>query len=278
MSNAIYYKTPEEIEIMRQSAQLVSRTLGLVAEHIGPGVTPIQLDKLAETFLRDQGASPSFKGYNGYPASLCISVNQTVVHGIPTDVPFQEGDIVSVDCGAFKNGFHGDHAYTFAIGEITPEAKQLLQVTYECLYLGLLQAKAGNRIGDISATIQQHAEKHGYGVVRELVGHGLGKKMHEAPEVPNYGRRGYGPKLQNGLVIAIEPMINMGTRNVRQLKDGWTINTADNKPSAHFEHDVAVTPDGPSVLSTFSFVEETLDKRGLYRVNSPLVNSLFAGV
>ncbi|HRE74402.1 MAG TPA: type I methionyl aminopeptidase [Flavobacteriales bacterium] len=264
MGNGIYYKTADEIELMRKSAQLVSKTLGAIAEIIGPGITPLQIDKIAETVIRDNGGTPSFLGYHDYPNTLCVSVNQTVVHGIPTSKAFHEGDIVSVDCGAILNGFHGDHAYTFAIGEIKPEAKKLLQVTFECLYFGIDKALAGNRIGDISAAIQHHAEKNGFGVVRELVGHGLGTELHEDPQVPNYGRKGYGPKIYDGLVIAIEPMINMGTRNIKQSSDGWTITTADNKPSAHFEHDVAVVNGRPDILSTFSYVEEALRKKGAW--------------
>lgn len=263
---AIKLKSPEQIEIMRESAQLVSRTLGLMASKIGPGITPLELDKLAFEFLKDNGATPTFLNYNGYPNSLCISVNQVVVHGIPGTVALREGDIVTVDCGAYKNNFHGDHAYTFAIGEITDDLKKLLQVTYECLLLGIEKTVAGNRIGDISNAIQTHAEKNGYGVVRDLVGHGLGQDLHEEPQVPNYGRRGYGPKISEGMVLAIEPMINMGTRNVKQLRDGWTIVTADGKPSAHFEHDVAVVNGKPDVLSSFNFVNEELDKRGIWRV------------
>lgn len=246
---------------MRESAQLVSKTLGLMAAHIAPGVTPLALDKIAEEFIRDHGAKPGFLGLYDYPNTIITSVNEQVVHGLPTKRPFQNGDIVGIDCGVFKNGFYGDHAYTFAVGEITTEVQQLLQVTKECLDLGIDQTVAGNRIGDISFAIQQHAEKYGYGVVRELVGHGLGKKMHEAPEVPNFGKRGKGTKLSEGLVIAIEPMINMGTRRVIQLNDGWTIITADKKPSAHFEHNVAIVDGKPDVLSTFSFIEEELRKR-----------------
>lgn len=264
MGNPVFHKTPEEIELMRASAQLVSRTLGIIAEKIDAGVTSLELDKIAEEYIRSHNATPVFKGYNGFPNSLCISVNQTVVHGIPNTTPFKEGDIVSVDCGVVLNGFVGDHAYTFAIGEVKPEVKKLLKVTCECLYLGIEKAVTGNRIGDISSAIQRHAERNGYGVVRELVGHGLGRSLHEGPEVPNYGRSGYGPKINNGLVIAIEPMINMGTKNVKQLNDGWTINTADNKPSAHFEHDVAVVNGKPDILSTFSYVEEALKKRGMF--------------
>jgi methionyl aminopeptidase len=245
---------------MREAAQVVSRTLGIVAAEIKPGVTPLQLDKLAETYIRDQGAEPAFLGLYGFPNTLCMSKNEQVVHGIPDNRPLVDGDIISVDCGAKLHGFYGDHAYTFAVGEVSAEVRKLLKVTLESLYLGIEQAVVGNRIGDISFAIQQHAEKNGYGVVRELVGHGLGRKLHEKPEVPNYGKRGSGPRIQNGLVIAIEPMINMGVKNIKQLEDGWTIITADKKPSAHFEHDVAIVDGKPEILSTFKYVEEALAK------------------
>ncbi len=254
----IILKTREEIELMRESALSVSRTLGIIAKEIKPGVSTLYLDKLAETYIRDNGGTPLFKGMYGFPNTLCMSLNESVVHGIPNDKPLEEGDIISVDCGVLKNGYCGDHAYTFAVGEIKLEVQKLLDVTLECLYIGIEQFKTGNRIGDIGFAIQQHAEKHGYGVVRELCGHGLGKKLHEDPEVPNYGKRGDGPKIKDGMVIAIEPMINMGTRNIKQLKDGWTILTADKKPSAHFEHDVALIDGKPEILSTFKFIEEAL--------------------
>jgi len=257
----IVYKTREEIEIMRAAAQVVSRTLGIVAEAIQPGVTPLELDRLAETYIRDQGAEPAFKGLYGFPNTLCMSRNEQVVHGIPDNKPLREGDIISVDCGAKLHGFYGDHAYTFAIGEIDPATRRLLDVTLECLYLGIEQAVAGNRIGDIGFAVQQHAQKNGYGVVRDLVGHGLGRKLHEKPEVPNFGKRGSGPLIQEGLVIAIEPMINMGVKDIKQLSDGWTIVTADRKPSAHFEHDVAIVDGKPEILSTFKYVEEALAKQ-----------------
>ena len=257
----IKYKTLEEIELMRESAQIVSKTLGLMAELIEPGITPLQLDKKADEFIRDHQAVPGFLGLYDYPNSIITSVNEQVVHGIPTDRPLEEGDVVGVDIGVLKNEFYGDHAYTFAVGEIKEDVKKLLKVTKECLELGIGQLVSGNRIGDVSYVIQQHAEKNGYGVVRELVGHGLGKKMHESPEVPNFGKRGRGSKIQEGLVVAIEPMINMGTRRVIQLNDGWTIVTADKQPSAHFEHDVAVVNGKPEVLSTFSFIEEALVKK-----------------
>ncbi|WP_258103043.1 type I methionyl aminopeptidase [Marinoscillum sp. MHG1-6] len=256
----IYYKSREEIELMRESALIVSKTLGLMAEEIKPGITPLQLDKLAENFIRDHGAEPGFLGLYDYPNTIITSVNEQVVHGLPTNRPLEEGDIVGLDCGALKNGFYGDHAYTFAVGEISHEVKQLLKVTKDSLYLGIEQMKAGNRMGDISYAIQSYTESFGYGVVRELVGHGLGKKMHESPEVPNYGKRGRGPLLKEGLVLAIEPMINMGTRRVVQKADGWTIVTADGMPSAHFEHDVAIVDGKPEILSTFDYIEEALKK------------------
>ena len=256
----IILKTREEIEIMRESALSVSRTLGIIAKEIKPGVTTLFLDKLAEEYIIDNGGTPLFKGMYGFPNTLCMSLNESVVHGIPNDRPLEEGDIISVDCGVLKNGYCGDHAYTFGVGEIKPEVQKLLDVTLECLYIGIEQFKTGNRIGDIGFAIQQHAEKNGYGVVRELCGHGLGQKLHEDPEVPNYGKRGDGPKIKDGMVIAIEPMINMGTRNIKQLKDGWTILTADKKPSAHFEHDVALIDGKPEILSTFKFIEEALNK------------------
>ena len=254
----IKYKTSEEIELMREAALVVSRTLGEVAKRIGPGVTGLEIDKIAEECIRDQGAIPAFLGQYDFPNTLCISPNAQVVHGIPSDEPFKEGDIISVDCGAILNGYYGDHAYTFPIGEVKPEVKELLKVTKECLYLGIEATNTGNRISDIGFAIQQHAEKHGYGVVRELVGHGLGTSLHEEPQVPNYGKRGRGKKIQNGLTIAIEPMINMGTEKIKQLSDGWTILTADGLPSAHFEHDVAVVDGKAEILSTFDYIEEAI--------------------
>ena len=254
----VKYKSKEEIELMRESAQVVSRTLGLLASEIKEGVTPKYLDQIAEEYIRSQDALPGFLGLYDCPSTILTSVNEAVVHGLPTDTPLKNGDIVSIDCGALKNGYYGDHAYTFEVGEVSPEVKKLLQVTKECLYIGIEQCVVGNRIGDIGYAIQQHAEKHGYGVVRELVGHGLGKSMHEEPQVPNYGRRGRGKKIQEGLVIAIEPMINMGTERIQQLSDNWTIVTADGKPSAHFEHDVAVVDGKPEILSTFDYVYEAL--------------------
>jgi methionyl aminopeptidase len=257
----IIYKSEDEIALMRASAQLVSKTLGLMAECIEPGVSPLLLNDKADAFIRDHGGEPGFLGLYGYPKSIITSVNEQVVHGIPTDRPLEEGDIVGVDIGVLMNGFYGDHAYTFAVGEISEETRQLLKVTKACLDLGIEQYRSGNRIGDVSFAIQQHAEKHGYGVVRELVGHGLGKKMHESPEVPNFGKRGRGSKIKEGMTVAIEPMINMGTRRVMQLSDGWTIVTADKKPSAHFEHNVAIVNGKPEVLSTFQYIEEALRKK-----------------
>ncbi len=255
----IYYKTDEEIGLIRESCILVSKTLAEVGSYVQPGVSTQRLDDIAETFIRDHGATPAFKGYRNFPASLCISVNEEVVHGIPsTNKILKDGDVVSVDCGTVLNGFVGDSAYTFTVGEINDEVKNLLRVTQECLKLGVEKAKYGNRIGDISFAVQDHAEKNGYGVVRELVGHGVGKKLHEDPEVPNFGRRGTGPKLLPGLVIAIEPMINMGKKNVTEASDGWTIYTQDFKPSAHFEHTVVVLKDRTEILTTFKFIEEKL--------------------
>lgn len=254
----IIQKTKEEIELMRESALIVSKTLGMIASEIKPGVTTLYLDKLAEAFIRDHGAVPGFLGMYGFPNSLCMSPNAQVVHGIPNDVPLQEGDVISVDCGALKNGFYGDHAYSFEIGEVAPEVKKLLQVTKESLYVGIREFKAGNRVEDVGNAIQKYCEGHGYGVVRELVGHGLGRVMHEEPEMPNYGKRGRGKLFVEGMVVAIEPMINMGTKNIKQLKDGWTILTADGKPSAHFEHDVALVDGKPELLSTFAYIYKAL--------------------
>ena len=254
----IISKSREEIELMRESALVVSRTLGMLASEIKPGITTIYLDKLAEEFIREQNAVPAFLGLYDFPNSLCMSPNAQVVHGIPNDTPLKEGDIISIDCGALKNGFYGDHAFTFAIGEIPAETQKLLQVTKESLYAGIEQFRAGNRVGDVGYAIQKYCEDHGYGVVRELVGHGLGKTMHEDPEMPNYGKRGRGKKFIEGMVVAIEPMINMGTKNINQLKDGWTILTADNKPSAHFEHDVALVDGKPELLSTYKYIYEAL--------------------
>ncbi|RZS91962.1 type I methionyl aminopeptidase [Aquimarina brevivitae] len=254
----IIVKTREEIELMRESALIVSKTLGMIAGELKPGVTTLQLDKLAEEFIRDNGAIPGFLGLYGCPSTLLTSVNEAVVHGLPTDKPLEEGDIVAVDCGAILNDFYGDHAYTFTIGEVSPEVEKLLRITKESLYKGIEQFKIGNRVGDVGYAIQQYTEAEGYGVVRELVGHGLGKKLHEDPEMPNYGKRGRGKKFIEGMTVAIEPMINLGTHRVKQLKDGWTIVTADGKPSAHFEHDVALVDGKPEILSTFKYVHKAL--------------------
>ncbi len=254
----IVVKTREEIELMRESALVVSRTLGMLAKEVKPGVTTLYLDKLAEDFIRAQDAIPGFLGLYDFPNTLCMSPNAQVVHGIPNDKPLEEGDIISIDCGAIKNDFYGDHAYTFAVGEIDPEVQKLLDVTKESLYMGIRQFKFGNRVGDVGYAIQNHCEKHGYGVVRELVGHGLGRKMHEDPEMPNYGRRGRGKKFVEGMVVAIEPMINLGTHRTSHLSDGWTILTKDRKPSAHFEHDVAIVDGKPELLSTFKYIYKAL--------------------
>jgi methionyl aminopeptidase len=254
----IVVKTKEEIELMRESALVVSKTLGEIAKEVKPGVTTLQLDKIAEECIRDQGAIPGFLGLYDFPNTLCMSPNEQVVHGIPNNTPLVEGDIISIDCGAIKNDFYGDHAYTFAIGEINPETEKLLKITKESLYVGIKELKVGNRVGDVGYAIQQYCEAHGYGVVRELVGHGLGRKMHEDPEMPNYGRRGRGKKFIDGMVVAIEPMINLGTQRIKQHRDGWTITTLDNKPSAHFEHDVAIVDGKPELLSTFAYIYEAL--------------------
>lgn len=254
----IQIKSREEIELMRESALVVSRTLGEIAKAIKPGISTLELDKIAEEFIRDHGAIPGFLGLYDFPNTLCMSPNEQVVHGIPNKQPLEEGDIISVDCGALKNGFYGDHAYTFAVGDIDKETKKLLDVTKQSLYIGIREFRAGNRVGDVGYAIQQFTESHGYGVVRELVGHGLGREMHEDPEMPNYGRRGKGKKFMEGMVVAIEPMINLGTHKIRQFSDGWTIKTADDKPSAHFEHDVAILNGKPELLSTFKYINEAL--------------------
>ncbi|MCJ7758971.1 MAG: type I methionyl aminopeptidase, partial [Gillisia sp.] len=254
----IILKSREEIELLRESALVVSKTLGMLASEVKPGVTTLRLDKLAEEYIREQGAVPGFLGLYDFPNSLCVSPNAQVVHGIPNETPLVEGDIISIDCGSIKNGFYGDHAYTFPVGEVTPETKELLKITKESLYMGIAEFKIGNRVGDVGYAIQKYCEDHGYGVVRELVGHGLGRKMHEDPEMPNYGHRGRGKKFIEGMVVAIEPMVNQGTKNIKQLKDGWTILTADNKPSAHFEHDIAIIDGKPELLSTFKYIYEAL--------------------
>ncbi len=254
----IHYKTKEEIEYIRQSSLLVAKTLAEVAKKIRPGITTRELDKLAETYIRDHGGIPGFKGYHGFPYTLCMSPNEVIVHGFPGNAELKEGDILSVDCGVFMNGYYGDSAYTFAVGEVSDMVKRLLKTTYQCLLIGIENAVEGRVLGDISGSIQKHAEDDGYTVVRELVGHGLGRSLHEAPEVPNFGKKGKGLPLKEGLVIAIEPMINLGQRFVVQENDGWTIRTADRKPSAHYEHTVAVGKENADVLSTFKYIEEAL--------------------
>jgi methionyl aminopeptidase len=256
----LYLKTDEEVGLLKESNMLVSRTLAETAALIKPGITTLYLDKFAETYIRDNGGKPAFKGYGGFPATLCTSVNDEVVHGIPSKYVLKEGDIISIDCGVIINGWYGDSAYTFAVGEIDGELRRLLDFTKESLEEGVKEAIAGNRIGDISFAVQNKAESGGYSVVRELVGHGIGKKLHESPEVPNYGKRGTGPKMEKGLVICIEPMINLGRKETIQMRDGWTIKTADGKPSAHFEYAVAVDKGRADVLTTFKFIEEVLNK------------------
>mgnify|MGYP002602997868 FL=1 len=260
----IYLKTDEEIELMREANQLVGKTLAEVGRHVEPGVSTLQLDKIAEEFIRDHGAVPAFLGYGGFLNSICASVNEQVVHGIPSSSKIlNEGDIISVDCGTILNGYVGDSAYTFCVGEVDPKVKDLLKTTKESLYLGIQAAVEGKRIGDISNAVQTYCESHNYSVVRELVGHGIGKRMHEEPEVPNYGRRGCGPLLKSGMCICIEPMINMGSKNVVFERDGWTVRTKDRKCSAHFEHCIAIRPDGPQILSSFDFIEEVLGSNAI---------------
>jgi methionyl aminopeptidase len=252
----IHYKTSAEIDLMRDSALLVSKTLTEIAKVLKPGTTTLQLDRLIGEYIRDNGAIPSFLNYRGYPFASCISVNDVVVHGFPNERALQEGDIISIDIGVIKKGYHGDHAYTFAIGDPGPEIMQLIRVTKESLYKGIEKAVAGGRVGDISFAIQEHTEKkYGYGVVRELVGHGLGRQLHEDPQIPNYGRRGSGAKLKEGLVLAIEPMINLGKKEVYTESDGWTVRTVDHRPSVHFEHDVAVRKNKADILSDYSIIE-----------------------
>lgn len=260
----IYLKTDEEIELMREANQLVGKTLAEVGRHVAPGISTLQLDKIAEEFIRDHGAVPAFLGYGGFPNSICASVNEQVVHGIPSSTKIlQEGDIISVDCGTILNGYVGDSAYTFCVGEVDPKVKDLLKTTKESLYLGIQAAVEGKRIGDISNAVQTYCESHNYSVVRELVGHGIGKRMHEEPEVPNYGRRGCGPLLKSGMCICIEPMINLGSKNVVFERDGWTVRSKDRKCSAHFEHCIAIRPEGPQILSSFDFIDEVLGSNAI---------------
>jgi len=257
----ISYKSVEEIELIRESSLLVSKTLGEIAKIIGPGVKTIELNKLAETFIRDNGGVPAFLNYHGFPYSLCISMNDQVVHGFPGKRELVDGDLVSVDCGVVLNKYIGDSAYTFAVGEVSDTVKRLMRVTMECLDRGVAKAVSGNRVGDIGYTVQEHAERHGFGVVKELVGHGVGLQLHEKPEVPNYGKRGSGIKLEEGMVIAIEPMINAGRSRVKFWDDGWTVSTADGRPSCHYEHTVAIKKGKPDILSTFSYVDEVLKEK-----------------
>lgn len=258
----IILKTDEEIELLREANLVVARTLGEVARWVAPGITTRRLNQIADEYIRSQGCVPGFLGLYGFPGSVCISVNENVVHGIPSNYALREGDIVSVDCGAVTPaGFNGDSTYTFCVGEVSEEVKQLLRTTKEALYEGIAKAVPGNRIGDIGHAIQDYCEKRGYGVVREFVGHGVGKKLHEDPEVPNYGRRGTGPLIKNGMTIAIEPMINMGSKNIFQEADGWTCRTRDRKPSAHFEHSIAVHHGKPDILSSFDYVQQVLGDR-----------------
>ncbi|NDV69827.1 type I methionyl aminopeptidase [Dysgonomonas sp. 25] len=259
----IFLKTDEEIELMREANRLVGMTLGELAKHIKPGIKTIRLNEIAEEFIRDHGAIPSFLGYNGFPYSLCISQNENVVHGFPSEYELKDGDIISVDCGTEKNGFCGDSAYTFPVGEVAEDVMKLLRTTKEALYKGIEKAVEGNRVGDIGEAVQTYCEKRGYSVVRELVGHGIGRKMHEEPEVPNYGRHGVGPLLKKGMCIAIEPMINMGSKNVVFESDGWTVRTKDRKPSAHFEHTVAIRQGEADILSTFEFIESVLGSNAI---------------
>ena len=264
----IFLKTDDEIELLRQSNLLVGKTLAEVAKVIRPGATTKELDKVAEEFIRDNGAIPTFKGFpnpygSPFPASICTSVNEQVVHGVPGDVVLREGDIVSVDCGTYMNGFCGDSAYTFCVGEVAPEIMELLKSTKNALYLGIQNAIPGKRLGDIGYAIQQYCESKSYGIVREFVGHGIGKDMHEDPQVPNYGRRGYGAMIKRGLCIAIEPMITLGNWALGMERDGWTVRTRDRKCAAHFEHTIAVGPKGADVLSSFDFIEEVLGDKAI---------------
>ncbi len=259
----IYLKTEEEIELLREANLIVARTLAEVAKLIAPGVTTLKLDTVAEEYIRSQGAIPGFKGYGGFPSTLCVSVNENVVHGFPSNYALREGDIVSVDCGAVKDGFNGDSTYTFCVGEVSEEVMRLLKTTKESLYVGIEHALPGNRIGDIGHAIQEYCEKRGYSVVREMCGHGVGKRLHEDPDVPNYGRKGTGPLIKNGMCIAIEPMINMGSKNIVIERDGWTTRTKDRKPSAHYEHSIAIHNGKPDILSSFKYVEEVLGDKSI---------------
>ena len=255
----VHTRTNSEIEKISKSCQIVADTLIMLEPHILPGTSVSYLDKLAEEFIRSNNALPGFLGLYDFPNTLCTSPNSQVVHGIPNDIPLKNGDIISIDCGVLKNGFYGDHAYTFCVGEVDDEIRELLKISKESLYKGISEFKLGNRVGDVGFTIQDYCEKHGYGVVRELIGHGIGKIMHEKPEMPNYGRRGTGKKFKEGMVVAIEPMINMGTHKIIQHSDGWTITTKDNLASAHFEHNIAIINGKPEILSTFNYIYESLN-------------------
>ena len=259
----MFLKSEEEVLLIKESAQVLGKTHAEVAKWIKPGVTTKQLDKIADEYIRDNKGIPSFKGYNGFPASLCISLNETVVHGFPSQYVLKEGDIISIDCGVKLDGFHSDSAYTYPVGTVSTEAMNLLKRTKQSLYLGIEQAVEGKSVGDIGFAIQSYVERFGYGVVRELVGHGVGRNLHESPEVPNYGKKGQGPKLKEGIVIAIEPMITLGKRTVVQEKDGWTIRTADRKPAAHFEHTVLVRKGKAEILTTFKYIEEVTENTTL---------------
>ena len=258
----IILKTDEEIELLREANLVVARTLGEVAKWVAPGITTRRLNQIADEYIRSEGCVPGFLGLYGFPGSVCISLNENIVHGIPSSYALEEGDIVSVDCGAVTPaGYNGDSTYTFCVGEVSEEVKQLLRTTKEALYVGIEKAVPGNRIGDIGHAVQDYCEKRGYGVVREFVGHGVGKRLHEAPEVPNYGRKGTGPLIKNGMTIAIEPMINMGSKNIFQEADGWTCRTRDRKPSAHFEHSIAIHHGKPDIMSSFDYVKQVLGDR-----------------
>ncbi len=258
----IILKTEQEIEYLREANLVVARTLGELAKWVAPGITTRRLNQIADEYIRSQGAVPGFLGLYGFPGSVCLSVNENVVHGLPGDYVLREGDIISIDCGAVTEaGFNGDSTYTFPVGEISPEVKALLQTTKESLYIGISKAVPGNRVGDIGHAIQEYCEQRSYGVVREYVGHGVGRKLHEDPEVPNYGRRGTGPLIRNGMTIAIEPMINLGSKNVITEPDGWTSRTRDRKPSAHYEHSIAIHNDKPDILSSFDYVQQVLGDR-----------------
>ncbi len=271
-ADGIFYKTDEEVELIRTNCLMVSKTLALVGELIRPGVNGLDIDAQAEQLIRDNGGVPGFKGYRGFPATLCISVNEQVVHGIPSNIEFKDGDIVSVDCGVLMNGYYGDAAYTFALGDVKEEVMELLRVTKASLYKGIQQAIVGKRVGDISSAIQHYTERtHRYGVVRELVGHGLGRNLHEAPEVPNFGRRGQGPKMLDGLVIAIEPMVNLGVKEVETLDDDWTVVSKDRLPSAHYEHSVVVRKGQADILSTHQYVEDAIRKNANLKEVSDLI-------